>query len=142
MRIYIAGPMTGLPQSNYPAFHAAAAQLRQQGYEVLNPAENEPPACGSWTGWMRLAVTQLAQCDGVCLLAGWKESRGAQLEYQLARGLGLWMMYPSRQAQRPEAVAPWLLDALETIALGNTDPDDMVRVAREAMARAKNGGAA
>ena len=33
-RIYIAGPMSGLPEFNHPAFHAAAAQLRGAGYIV------------------------------------------------------------------------------------------------------------
>ena len=42
-RVYIAGPMTGLPDFNYPAFNAAAAKLRALGLEVLNPAENPPP---------------------------------------------------------------------------------------------------
>ncbi|WP_313073260.1 DUF4406 domain-containing protein [Melaminivora sp.] len=100
MRVYIAGPMTGLPESNYPAFHAAAAHLRARGFNVENPAENGLPACGgTWLGWMRLAVAQLARCDAIYLLPGWKESRGAQVEHQLARGLGLWVMYPPRAAQ-------------------------------------------
>lgn len=104
MRVYIAGPMTGLPDSNYAAFHAAALQLRRQGYEVESPAENEQPDCGgTWLGWMRLGIAQLAQCDAICLLPGWKESRGAQVEYQLARGLGLWVMYPPKAPARPAA---------------------------------------
>ncbi|MCY1527250.1 hypothetical protein D9M68_623110 [compost metagenome] len=40
-RIYLAGPMTGLPEFNYPAFHAEAARLRALGYQVENPAENQ-----------------------------------------------------------------------------------------------------
>lgn len=38
-RVYIAGPMTGLPDFNFPAFHAAAAAWRAAGWEVFNPAE-------------------------------------------------------------------------------------------------------
>ena len=40
-RLYVAGPMTGLPDYNYPAFDGAAALLAERGYPVENPAENE-----------------------------------------------------------------------------------------------------
>lgn len=36
---YLAGPMTGLPDLNFPTFHARAAELRALGHEVVNPAE-------------------------------------------------------------------------------------------------------
>jgi hypothetical protein len=88
-RIYIAGPMTGLPEFNFPAFHEAAAKLRAQGFEVENPAENPEPPCGSWLAYMRMAVAQVAKVDTVALLPGWESSRGAKVEYTLATGLGL-----------------------------------------------------
>lgn len=88
-RIYIAGPMSGLPELNYPAFNAKAADLRAQGFHVENPAENPPPHCQSWLGYMRLAVAQLATRDAVVMLPGWSQSRGACIEHQLAVGMGL-----------------------------------------------------
>ena len=88
-RIYLAGPMSGLPEFNYPAFNALAEQLRAQGHHVENPAENSEPPCQSWLGYMRLAVAQLATCDAVVMLDGWEKSRGARVEYQLAVGMGL-----------------------------------------------------
>lgn len=88
-KIYIAGPMTGLPDNNYPTFHAAATLLRAQGHMVANPAENEAPSCGTWLGYMRLALAQLIQCDAVHLLPGWSRSRGAMVEFTLAKGMGL-----------------------------------------------------
>jgi len=88
-RVYIAGPMTGLPGYNYPAFNAAAKRLRELGFEVENPAENPDPACGTWLGYMRMAIRQLALCDSLVLLPGWQDSRGARIEQQLAAELGL-----------------------------------------------------
>jgi hypothetical protein len=88
-RIYLAGPMSELPDFNYPAFNAAAARLRAQGLLVENPAENLPPPCGTWQGYMRNAITQLMRCDAVLMLPGWGDSRGAKLEYQLASCLGM-----------------------------------------------------
>lgn len=88
-RAYIAGPMTGLPEFNFPAFHDAAAKLRGRGLDVLNPAENPAPPCGTWLAYMRMAVAQVAQADVVVLLPGWEASRGAMVEYRLAVGMGL-----------------------------------------------------
>lgn len=88
-RVYIAGPMTGLPNLNYPAFNGEATRLRQLGFEVENPAENADPPCGTWQGWMRLALRQLVTCDIVALLPGWETSRGACIEQRLAHDLGI-----------------------------------------------------
>lgn len=89
MKIYIAGPMTGIKDFNYPAFNAEAARLRALGHEVLNPAENPAPPCGSWAGYMRLALRQLIECECVVLLPGWIESKGAMIERNLAQALGM-----------------------------------------------------
>lgn len=37
-KVYIAGPMTGLPEFNYPTFFAAEEYLRSHGAKVMNPA--------------------------------------------------------------------------------------------------------
>jgi hypothetical protein len=81
--------MSGLPGLNYPAFHNATTYLRELGYQVENPAENPAPACGSWAGYMRMAIAQLVQCDEIHMLRGWKESKGAKLEHEIAQQLGL-----------------------------------------------------
>lgn len=39
MRIYIAGPMRGYPNFNFPAFDEAAARGRALGHEIISPAE-------------------------------------------------------------------------------------------------------
>ena len=87
-RIYLAGPMTGMPEFNYPAFHAEAARLRQLGYHVENPAEINPEG-GSWSDCMRRDIPQLLTCDSLALLPGWDKSKGARLEYHVATELGM-----------------------------------------------------
>lgn len=88
-RLYLAGPMSGLEDFNYPAFNEAAANLRALGFVVENPAENAAPTCGSWVGYMRLAITQMLTCDCVAFLPYWEASNGAQVEHALAKELGI-----------------------------------------------------
>lgn len=89
-RVYIAGPMTDLPDLNYPAFNAAAAFLRRSGHFVENPAENDPPNTDpTWSDWMRLGLTQMLRCQAALLLDDWQGSRGAVIEARVATALGL-----------------------------------------------------
>lgn len=86
-RIYLSGPMTGLPDYNYPAFNAEAARLRALGYTVENPAENPLPADAPWHMCMRDAIRQMLTCDTVAFLPDWHKSCGANVEIELARHL-------------------------------------------------------
>nr|WP_315242156.1 DUF4406 domain-containing protein [uncultured Albidiferax sp.] len=94
MKIYIAGPMTGLPGFNYPAFNAMADKLRQAGHEALNPAENPVPQPETWVGYMRSALAQLVTADAILLLPGWHLSKGARVELQVATALDLVVVPP------------------------------------------------
>ena len=87
-RAYIAGPMSGLPDHNYPAFAEAARQLRAHGIDAVNPAENGLPAEAPWHMHMRADIAQLVTCEAIVLLPGWQASRGATLEHQIAKRLG------------------------------------------------------
>lgn len=80
MRLYIAGPMTGIHELNFPAFHAVAASLRAAGHEVANPAEiNADPSTG-WEACMFRDLEELTQCSGIVMMPGWEKSPGAQIE--------------------------------------------------------------
>lgn len=87
--VYIAGPMSSLPEFNFPAFHAKAAELRGQGIEVRNPADNGGSTDKPWEYYMRLGLRQLLQCDEIHLLPGWRDSRGAKIELFVAEALGM-----------------------------------------------------
>jgi len=87
--LYLAGPMSGLPSFNYPAFHSAAGRLRAAGFEVLNPAENKLEGSPEWADYMRASIGQLVRAGGVATLAGYEKSRGASIETKLAWDLGV-----------------------------------------------------
>ncbi|SDI64855.1 protein of unknown function [Paraburkholderia steynii] len=93
MRIYIAGPMTGIPEFNFPAFFKAAARLRQQGHFVINPAEIVADTSVEWAECMKADIRELVTCDAVFMLPGWTASRGARLEHFIALELGLSVEY-------------------------------------------------
>lgn len=91
-RLYIAGPMSGLPEFNYPAFNGMARFFRNEGYHVENPAENTLPPDfdgDKWQAYMRLSLRQLLTCDVVAALPGWEQSKRATIEVHLARSLGI-----------------------------------------------------
>ncbi|PRH37751.1 DUF4406 domain-containing protein [Burkholderia gladioli] len=89
MKLYLAGPMSGIAELNFPAFRAEAVRLRSLGFEIVNPAEINADTTAAWLDCMRADIKQLVDCDGIALLDGWEGSRGAGVEHQLARGLGL-----------------------------------------------------
>jgi len=92
-RVYIAGPMTGLPDLNFPAFHSQAARYRARGIEVVNPAEINSDPNAKWVDCMRADIRELVTCDGVVMLPGWAHSKGATLEHYIARSLDLRVIY-------------------------------------------------
>lgn len=109
--LYVAGPMSGRPDLNYPMFNSTQARLEKVGFRVLNPADideqfryifscqNADRRCGGdrcevcgpdkrdWQWYMRKAIPMVCQADGICVLPGWQESRGARLETDLARSV-------------------------------------------------------
>ena len=90
MKLYLAGPMTGMPDDNFPAFHAAAKWLRGQGHEAINPAENfDGHRNLPLETYLRRDLADVCTCEGVALLEGWEQSRHAPLEALVAVKAGL-----------------------------------------------------
>lgn len=101
MRLYLAGPMRGLPRHNFDAFDAAAALLRKHGHTVLNPADRDrevgfdPDRTIEAQGFsvedaLRYDITYIVtEAEGIALLPGWERSIGARLERRVAEAIGL-----------------------------------------------------
>lgn len=85
MKIYISGPITG--QNNYiERFAAAEELLKEAGYESINPAEElmEMPKNSTHEEYMEKAIALLACCEGIYMLEGWENSKGAKIELDWA----------------------------------------------------------
>lgn len=87
MIIYIAGPMAGHPQNNYPVFWLAANKFRAHGLTVLNPAEL--PILPDWQAYMRASLAMVAKATHIHFLPGSDTSRGALIESFIAKELGI-----------------------------------------------------
>ena len=91
-KVYISGPMTGLPEYNYPAFDAMEAALKAKGFDPVSPVkvcEGMTHDTSTWEDFMRANIKAMMDCDGVIFLHGWPNSKGARIEHALALGLGM-----------------------------------------------------
>lgn len=103
IKVYIAGPMRDIPEFNFPTFHAAARRLRELGYHVFSPAEFDTmfsPVIEDPSGRVEahpihdyirrdthVIINELKPPkDGIVLLPGWENSKGATAE----RALAIW----------------------------------------------------
>lgn len=104
---YLAGPMSGYEEFNFPAFMEAATTMREDGYNIVNPgqldieehramhAKHDPvdvaPGTEEWKDCLRrdLGYVLHPNCLGVIAIDGWEASRGARLETYTAYGMVL-----------------------------------------------------
>lgn len=120
MKVYLAGPMRGIKDFNFPAFDAAAAKLRAAGILVFNPAEHDREVNGADFGKSETGSLDEVEAkgfslrdalkadtswicdnaDAVAVLPGWENSKGAIAEVSLAKALGLEVYYADTLAQK------------------------------------------
>ena len=95
MKIYISGKISGLPLKNViDKFNMHAAFLKLKGYEPVNPIEVSPyREDKQWHDYMVDDFAALLKCEAIYMLKDWGQSRGARIEYQIAKELGLQILF-------------------------------------------------
>ena len=86
MKVYISGPISGT--TDYmERFAKVQKDLEDRGYEVVNPAliNSHLPKSTIWDQYMDVSLALLSICDSIYMLPGWEKSRGAVLEYTVAK---------------------------------------------------------
>lgn len=95
--IYLAGPMRGHPEFNYPEFRRVAEILRKRGHLFVY----DPSEWGRRAGVTNLEAFPIRRAfadycnfitmhaDTIVLLPGWQASVGATAEHALAKVCGL-----------------------------------------------------
>jgi hypothetical protein len=128
VKVYIAGPMRGIPLYNFPAFHAAAERLRALGHDVFSPAERDIQQDGfdpatdeakSLEYYLEHDLPEVCRCDAIAMLKGWKQSVGAQVELYVARAIGKKVL----DADTGRELKPTVLDEAEELVSGDRDRD-------------------
>ena len=88
LSLYVVGPVTGVEGLNREEFERVRGELARAGYAARIPHDYVPRDYG-WEAAMRASVTAMLRCDGVALLDGWRASRGARIERDLAKSIGI-----------------------------------------------------
>ena len=92
--LYLSGPMSGKPDHNFPEFNRLAKHFREQGFFVLNPAENFDGVTNlPYETHFLEDVVLLLFATHIYMLDGWETSRGAYCEYLLSRRLNHIFVY-------------------------------------------------
>lgn len=93
-KVYISGKITGT-NDYLQRFATAEKELKDQGYQVVNPAYEgtKLPENATYDDYMKLSFALLKGCDVIYMLNGWKESPGANREYGYALAKGMEIKY-------------------------------------------------
>lgn len=96
-KCYIAGKIGDLPEAEYRAkFRKAEIAVTILGYEPVNPCTLPNEHDHQPGSYLREAIRAMLLCDVVYALADWTDSPGARIEVQLAKDLGMPVIYETR----------------------------------------------
>lgn len=96
-RVYISGPMTGIPEFNFPAFFNKEKELKKSGWKVINPARIGKRIIlkrnVEYQDYIKADLKGLFKCSTIYMMKGWQNSKGANLEKHVAEILLLKIIY-------------------------------------------------
>ena len=97
MKIYISGKITGLNQTDVEKkFETQEFFLQSKGYVVVNPLKICPfDKKKKWHDYMIKDIEELLRCDAIFMLKDWGQSKGARIEYEIAKELELKIFFES-----------------------------------------------
>lgn len=85
-KCYISGRISGLPWGTVERnFSSAVLQIFKFGYVPVNPLNSFLPRNAPWILHMAVDCIMLLLCDSVAFQSNWRESRGAMIEYKVAK---------------------------------------------------------
>lgn len=88
-KIYISGRITGMENKAFLLFGLAEKEIQHMNFEIVNPMRLPDDHDKSWRSYMNICLKALVDCEAIYMLTNYKESRGAQVELQLALSLGI-----------------------------------------------------
>ncbi len=102
MKVYLSGPITsyGNINANREAFETAGKAMRLLGHEVVDPfiVCQGMPYDSTQADYMRRNIYAMLQCDAIYQLKHWTKSKGAQIEYRIAKAIGMEFIKPGGTA--------------------------------------------
>ena len=95
MKVYISGRITGLKLEDAKhLFVNSERAVKQMGHTPVNPLELvEWTPFKAWEDYMVCDIALLFTCQAIYMQSNWGQSKGARIEYAIAKEMGLMIFF-------------------------------------------------
>lgn len=96
-KIYISGKITGLKHKEAcKNFDESERFIKLLRHIPVNPMKLDHYHGKTWEEYMKEDLISLLKCDGIFMQKNWEGSKGAIIEHQLAKNLGMKIIYEKK----------------------------------------------